>query len=394
MTSVKKNIIHIYLALWCIYNLQGVLYASGGMLSQLLLAVLIVWTLYYFIIANTSYKLPKVMKVLTALVIIWTGYGILTLLSSRIIDWIPTYYYMKNIYMALLPIYAFYVFAKRGQLTAQIIAGWLYVFLVVCIADFYRTQKEWSQKTWRDEFTNNMGYLMLSLLPLLPLLRRKPVIQYAIFAVLMYYVLQGFKRGAIITGAIASVFFLFGDTETNKCSNGKLSFQKTLKFLLTVAIIVLSVYFVQRLLSTSDYFNEQIDRTTSGNSSGRDVLFSTALSIFANETNPFLILFGHGGDATLRLLGNYAHNDWLEIVIDNGLWMIVLYLVFWIAMFRFIIRVKKKNNVAYMMVGLFFIIYFLKAIFSMTYSDISCYSACALGYALAIGDYPAEETKS
>lgn len=394
MKPVKKKIVHIYLALWCIYNLQGILYTSGAMLSQILFAVLIAWSMCYFIIANNNYKLPKVMKVLTTLVIIWTVYGVITLLSDRIISWIPSYNYLKNIYMALLPIYAFFVFTKRGQLTAKNLSVWLYVFLVICIARYYLTQQEWLDKTWRDEVTNNSGYLMLSLLPLLPLLRRKPVIQYAIFALLMYFVLHGFKRGAIIAGAIASIFFLFGGTEPNKSTRGGISFQKTMKLLLTVAIIVLSVYFVQQLLNTSDYFNEQIDRTITGDGSGRDVLYTTALSIITEESNPFIFLFGYGGDATLRLLGNYAHNDWLEIAVDNGLLMIVLYIVFWIALFLYMVRVRKKNNIAYIMIGLFFIIYFLKTFFSMAYNDISCYAACALGYALAIGDFASTDMES
>lgn len=391
---MKKYIVHSYLAIWCIYNLQGVLYASGAMLSQLLLAVLLAWSLYYFILANIHYKLPNVLKILTVLIILWMSYGIITMIAGRIIRWIPIYYYLKNILMSLLPIYAFFVFARRGQLTERVLIGWLYIFLIVGIVGYYRNQREWMDKLWRDEVTNNAGYTMLSLLPLLPLLRRRPLIQYALLAVVMYFVLQGFKRGAIITGALASIFFLFGTAKTNRQSRGKTSFQQVLRVLFTVAIVIMAFYSVQRLLNTSDYFNEQIERTVEGDSSGRDILFSTAMSILSEETNPLILLFGHGGDATLKLLGNYAHNDWLEIAIDNGLWMIILYIVYWIVMLRYVVRTRKINPIAFMMVGLFFIIYFMKTLFSMSYNDVTFYASSALGYALAVGDNPPEEMES
>lgn len=390
---MKNRVVHIYIALLCIYNLQGILYTSGGIVSQVLLAIILIWSFYHFIVANYSFKLPKVMKVLSALVMIWTGYGIINLFSDRIISWIPSYFYLKNIYNSLLPIYAFYVFAKRGQLTERVLTGWFYVFVIIGIANYFRAQQAVLEISWRDEVTNNAGYMILSMLPLLPLLHRKPLVQYAILAVLMYFVLYGFKRGAIIVGVVSVLFFLFSNYRTNHLTKEGKKGRQFLRVLLTVVIVVAAVYAVKQVITTSDYFNERMERTLEGDSSGRDRLYSEAKALIFNQTNPILFLFGYGADATLKYLGNYAHNDWYEIAIDNGLWMVVLYVIYWVVMMFYIISIRKTNPKAHLMIGLFFIIYFMKTLFSMSYNDVTFYAASALGYALAITDHPAEETK-
>lgn len=388
---MKKNSLNIYIFLLCIYNLQGILYTSGSLISRLILAVVLVWSFYYFIIANTRFKLPKAMKMLTALIVIWFGYGVINLLTGSKYVGIPSYYYLKNIFNSLLPIYAFYVFARRGQLTRQVLTAWIYVFVIIVIANFYRNQQEKLVTVWRDEVTNNMGYLMLSILPLLPILRHRPLIQYAILGVLMFFVLQGMKRGAIIVGAVGVVFFLLESFQMNKQSNNKIGGNSFFRVLLTIGIVFFTVYFIQRLLISSDYFNERIERTLEGDSSGRDVLYEKAIYALMEGTKPLYVLFGRGGDATLRVLGNYAHNDWFEIAINNGFWMLLLYVVYWVSLMRYIIRIKKINKVAFVMLGLFFIVYFLKTFFSMSYCDTPFYASCAMGYALANGENPIDE---
>ncbi len=376
---MKNQACNIYIALWCLYYLQGTLYSSGSVISRFLLAVLLIVSLYYFLFANNRYKIPNVLKMLSCLILIWTVYGVIHIIIG---DGGRSYIYLKNIYCALLPVFPFYVFARQGQLDESVIRRWGVVFLLIGIAQFYRFRREALAaiaEAGRDseETTNNMGYVLLSLFPLFPLYYKKPIVQYAIIGVCMIYVLLGMKRGAIIIGIIALLWLLYVQNITYRKSNKQL-----LRNLLTIVLLVFAVYYIQKLLVFSDYFNVRLEQTLEGDSSGRDRIYGNLLNGYLSETNPFLLMFGNGAVATYRLYGVYAHNDWLEIAINNGFWMIVLYLTYWIIMYR-TLRRSKKNTTCYLILSLFFIIYFAKSFVSMSYSSIQIYSTCPLGFALA-----------
>jgi hypothetical protein len=386
--KTRKYIANIYIALWCLYGLQGTLYQTGGRLSQLLLAFLLSVSLCFFGFANLKYKLPTVLKVLSWLVVIWTIYGSINIILGNGAEWkIPSYYYLKNIYCSMLPIYAFYVLTKKGLLTESMLKKWVYVFVVIGILQFYRGQRLnqellANRASTIEEFTNGAGYILVSILPLIPLFGKKPLVQYSLLTVCMVYVLMGMKRGAILSGAVCTVWFIIRtikDYSKDKKRKKSIIWQSVL----AVLFIVGTVYAVQYMMQTSDYFNERLDRTRDGDYSGRDVMYSIYYSYFINQDNAFHFLFGNGADATLRLFGEFAHNDWLEIAINNGLLILVLYAVYWINMFKTIRASRKLDQTVFIMLGMFFLIYLMKSFFSMSYDDITIYSCVAFGFAMA-----------
>jgi hypothetical protein len=98
--------------------------------------------------------------------------------------------------------------------------------------------------------------------------------------------------------------------------------------------------------------------------------------------SPLDYLVGLGANGTLKIYYNVAHNDWLEIAIDNGAIMLMLYFAYWHSMLKMFIR-GNNRNMSNMMFGMFVIIYLFKSFFSFSYSDVPIYSACAIGYAFA-----------
>lgn len=376
---MKKHICFIYLFLWCIYYLQGVVYASGGLISRVLLLILLLITVYYFFYAHEKYRLPKVLSVLSILVLIWTLYGgayILTGSSGR------SYLYLKKIYISLLPVFPIYVFTKQGKLTLPILQKWGVVFLVMCILQYYRYRSEelgliYGETDIGDELTNNAGYTMLSLIPLIPVYNKKPLLQYVLIGIISYFVISSMKRGAILIAAISFIWFIYISYKTNRLSS-----KQIWRGLLLIVLLVAGFFVVQNLLLTSDYFNYRIEQTREGNSSARDIIYGKFFNYFIYENDVATFLFGNGADFTRKHLGTFAHNDWLEIAINNGLWMVIIYLVYWI---RFAGTVKryKKNTLLFQIVGLFFLNYFLRTIISMSYSSVLVYASVPLGYALA-----------
>lgn len=366
--------------MWCLYYLQGTLYESGTLISQILMFLLLAVTLYYCVYANQHYKLPSAMKVLNTLLIFFTIYGAFILLFGNGVGYVSDYIYLKAIYMSLLPIYPFYVFTKKGELTEKVLRIWVFVFIPVAIASFLRDQREaliaaMEQNSSREEFTLNAGYIFLSIIPILPLFK-KQIVQYALLAVCSYFVITAMKRGAILIGGLCLLYFIMSSFHNQK--TGK----RIWIFVLSVGIMALAYYAFHYMLENSDYFNMRLDQTRAGDASGRDSIFETLWSYFLNS-NIFYFLFGHGADATLRVVG-YAHNDWIEIAVNNGVLGLVLYFFYWTNMYKTYKR--TDDNGLKKMMGLFILIYFVRSFFSMSYNDIPIYATAALGYALASRD--------
>ena len=375
--------------MWMVYYLQGVLYKEGGLFSQSLLVILLLISLYYFFYAISRYRLPKPMRILSAMIIIWSVYGIIPIIfgTGKLAIRVAPFEYLKNIYMSLLPIYTFYVFVKKGDLNEDMLRRWLVVFVLVAISSFYKQQSKLvlsalSRGSSETEFTNNAGYIMVSLLPMLALLWKKPLWQYILLGVCMTFVLMAYKRGAILAGTICSIWLIYVSFKNEQQVGSKVSNRRMMRLVLTLLIVIASVFLVQYFLTTSDYFSMRVESTRGGYTSNRDNIYSFFYNYFLHDMSPLDYLIGLGANGTLKIYENAAHNDWLEIAIDNGVIMLILYFAYWLSMFKMFFK-GNNHNMSNLMFGMFVIVYFLKSYFSMSYSDIPVYSSCALGYSMA-----------
>lgn len=374
----------LYLFFWCLYWLQGMLFPSGSIVSQTILAGLLFVSLISFIVANLQYKLPSVLKVMSLIVFLFMIYGVYAIIKGErfVIEesgttGVTAMGTLKNSLISLLPIYSIYIATIKGVLTEKALRKWTIVFFWVAVVCFYESQSNTMILLGRDEVTNNSAYSVLAIIVLLPIFNKKTLVQYIILAVCLFYVLIGMKRGAFVCGIVATIWFLYYSLRSVKKSVSVIKV-----FILTIAIIFLALYVFNYMLESSDYFNIRIESTLTGGSSPRNEMYSLLFNHFINETSPLRFLFGNGANATLKISMNYAHNDWLEMAINNGLIMVILYFIYWVRMFK-TIRRTKDNNMVFMMLSLFFVIYFLKSFFSMSYGDIPTWASTALGFALA-----------
>ena len=104
------NQTNFYILLWCLYYLQGTLYASGGMISQAILGLLLIISIYNAYYLNRYYRLPIYFNGLNSLIILLTIYGLYLIVCGDIIyinyRIVPNYFYLKNLLISLLPIYS------------------------------------------------------------------------------------------------------------------------------------------------------------------------------------------------------------------------------------------------------------------------------------------------
>ena len=382
----------MFLLVWVFYYLQGIVYPEGGAISITLLGLALL------ISANCAIKVlqwrstPIYFKGFNMLILLFTIYGFALIVSSPSTLYYPlsgkdisSYNYIKSIYLSLLPIYSFYYFTKKGYLTAERLQKWGIIFLVSITLSYFHMQHEVLERLSEEgsnveEITNNVGYSFLSIMPMLVVYQRKPLLQFAAFAFVMAFLIMGMKRGAIIIGFISAIYFMW---RVIKNSRGKTRF---VFILLSVVICVSVVYFFIHEMATSDYMQHRLESTMEGNSSGRDNLYSFFWHYFTDEADAVHYLIGRGANGTLEIYYNYAHNDWLEIAVNQGVLGLVVYAFYFLGFYK---TWKSATNIdAKTILALMLFIFFAKTLFSMSYGDMTFVATCSLGYALATINKP------
>lgn len=384
--SKLLNSCNLYILLWLLYSAQSLVFGRDGTIFSMIIILLLMGiSAYHFVYALSNYKLPKYMKGLTVLVVMLTIYGIILILSGKTIRFMRTgtvvknISYLKLILISLLPVFSFYVMTRKGLLTKEVLLKWTPVFFIIAVMQFFLHQREVLMRSAEEveEITNNMGYVFLSLIPILAFWSHKRFVQYLGLALSMLFIILGMKRGAIIIGTLSYVIFM---NQSLKSTSKK---QKFWTFFLSLILIIGAVYMVSYMLQNSAYFNARLEYTLQGNSSGRNHLFNIFWKHFINESNPLLFLFGNGALATLTISYNVAHNDWLEIAINQGLLGILVYVYYWI-MFYKTWKKSRFDSEIYLATGLILLIFFMKTLFSMSYNDMDVYATLCLGYSMGM----------
>ncbi len=390
----EKHILFLYILLWFLYELQGLLWTEGNILSQIIILTLNGMAVYYFCMVNMKVPdKPAYIYVLNALMIMFFFYGMVYVLEGDHFYLGVTvnkpFNYLKGIMNSLLPIYVFYYFAWKGVLTKRYMQVLTSFFFIVIIISYWNEELE-SRSILaerggdRDGVVNNMGYEFLCLFPVLVFFDKRPWLQYLGLICVMTFVVMGMKRGAILIGTLCMVWFLLEMFRMAK------RYKKLLIVVVSAVVVVIMAYLVWHLLQTSTFFNQRLQATIEGNTSGRDFLFATFLNYFLYDTTFFQFLLGSGANATLEVSVNYAHNDWLELAVNQGVLGIVLYAIYWISFFQ-AWRSMSGDRLIGFAFGLVLLIYFVRTFFSFSYGGMSIYSTSVLGFCLGAGMRGKEE---
>ena len=380
---------NIYVGLWLLIIMNPTLSIMPDSLSIMLLFLLFAWSLIYAAKFSLQKNVPQYIKVLNVLFALFSIYGFIRIVGGETYSiWISgnntpvgPREFLISYWRSILPIYAFLYFTKKGYLTARGIIIWTFIFLVLAIIAFYGEESQrmanLSVGALQDGVTNNQGYAILSILPLIAFFRKKPVLQYSLFGVILVFSIMSYKRGTIL---IAIVSIILGIILLWKNSN-RLSFLKG--FVLACLLFLGAYYLINWNMENNSYFMMKLDRTISGDDSGRRMIYSRLLDYLFHQTSFFRLLFGAGADATFKIVGQAAHNDWLELSVDIGLVGLLAYIFYFIYFFRLLLDSKHCGEEINQCVLYLFIFCFLRSFFSMSINDMSLYLTMALGYSVS-----------
>lgn len=380
--AVKKymNFCNLFIGLYCIYLFLKAREASS--LTGILLLSIVIISCGYFTYVQFRIKQPLMLKWLSILFYMFTFYGFIHILFDQYITdsfgiEIHSTDYIKKIGASLLPVYPMFVFARRGELRPNIIYSWIPIFILVTIYSFFQfynllLDKAIMAGSSAVEFTNNTGYVFVTLLPLLFLRPKKAILQYVGIGICVIFIVAGVKRGAILIGALSIIYFVLSTIRlTNK--------RKRFRIIVTLMIaVIVAGYYIADFISTSDYFSYRLYNTLEGNMSGRDEIYGGIWNVYINS-GVFPLLFGNGADSSIRFTGLLAHNDWLEILINQGVLGIIIFICYNAALFKTWRKYRKNPDIGLCLSGLF-IVLSLKTFFSMSYTEYSLYICIAFGY--------------
>jgi len=384
------NICAIYTMLWCIYNLHllEVLPSTNFIISKIPLAINLLISLYLFIKVNLYRVKPSIFNALNILILMFVIYGTLSIVSGKEIyvtavgKTINNASYVVSILRSLLPIYAFYYFCRKGYINDINIRWYAIILILIYISYYYIKTLTNSEVLGVDsgETTNNIGYAIVSLLPCLALFANRKIIFYGGLSIIIFVVLMCMKRGAILIGVLLSIILMYNAYRASKRAG------RIITIFASCILIFVVLNYIENLYSQNEYFQRRIEATIEGNSSGRDNLAEMLINSYVYEANFPQLLFGRGADSTVEIAGNYAHNDWLEILTNQGIIGVIISLIYWVNYWKEIRSMRCKSNYRYILT-LIFIIYFLSTFFSMSYNQVTTVAALLMGYCLYYGHH-------
>lgn len=381
MNRVSKifNICNIYILLLLMYYSQGIIGITGSIISRGILVVILAISVYYIYRYRTMFRFSTYFKYTNILVSMFLIYGGLYMLYNRGTK-VSTYIYIQQILLSFLPVYTFYIFTMMGLLTRKAMAYWFVLFMMSSSVGFFYIQSSITESEGVEETINNGAYTFVALMPMIFLFEKKKLMQSIAMGICGYFIIMSFKRGAMLIGAVCLIIFLYRAFVSAK------GLGKIIIVIVGVAMAYIGVYLVQDMLLNSALFNRRLEETMEGNSSGRDWLYAKAWDTFTSETNPIRFLFGYGANGTVEVMDQFAHNDWLEICINQGLLGLIIYFLYFVGFFKSWIRLRKINKTLFVTLGIALFISFGKTLFSMSYSNTIFYVTMVIGYCMAYVD--------
>lgn len=222
------------------------------------------------------------------------------------------------------------------------------------------------------------AYYVICLLPVALLFHPKKL-SFVPFVVTFIVVIFSGKRTGILALALMLTTYYYDSTQ---------SVLKKIGSLLGFGIIAVAAYYVYsyfRVQYNIDVLS-RIENLSEDGGSGRDRIWLTILVDFVHS-HPIEMLFGHGHGSVAALRGGQAHNDFIQVLYEYGIFALLAYIYFYYKLFTTWIRMKRmqypnaKHFVLTLIVALFM------ANFSFFIVEPRIILCCSLCWGLLLSDW-------
>lgn len=374
--SLDKFFSKVLLVTIPLYFSQGWLFSSGSYFSQLLVAIWLLVNIFYLVAFCIKGKRSTISNLF---VLFWVTNLIYWLFSPKIVFGIEgifkTFGDFKNITLVTLSYFPFVYFQRKHIINENYLRHFFILYLIAAIVAFI-LKRDATYSEYGINLTNNAAYYFVVLLPFLGAFWRKKRF-WIYFLIIIVFLLLSAKRGAIFCGVVTYIVYFVLSSKEKRCN---ILYRITSVLLVSAIMAVLVNY----LYSSSDLLQDRFAATLDGDSSGRDLIYAELWNTFL-QSSIIHQIFGNGMTQTVNITGGYAHNDWLELLINEGLFGAAIYAALFVSCMYYYIRnrILMDFSTRYILVTAL-LCFFLRSVFSMGYlaPESAIFSmAMACGYA-------------
>lgn len=383
---------YVYIVAWMLLSFLPYVYYSTKAYVALLF-FLAISAVSYTVYLVVNYKLIPYFKCLLIFVGFLSVYGVGYFLVGDEAFWqAGNFFIERNRYMlwfviSMLSVVPVYIFTCEDMLNERVMKILFFIMLGASILAFHVTYQQMLLEaallhTEEEEFTITTVYSFLSILPLILLLRKRPWLQFILIFVFFAFFIFSAKRGVILLGGISILMLIWGIL--SNYSIKKKTALSSLALILLLGLYQLTMY----QLDTSSYFALRYQDTLNGYSSQRDVYLTTIFEYMENNFSIKSFLFGIGAQGTLSVNVSFAHNDWVAILLEQGVFGLLSYMIFWAGFIYTWIKSWRHSTESFVVIGSLVVIGFGKTLFSMFYLPVTETMIIASGfYSIALGYY-------
>ncbi|MCQ2091290.1 MAG: hypothetical protein MJY85_01285 [Fibrobacter sp.] len=311
-------------------------------------------------------------------------------------QYVDKHHYLLWLMSSLLSSVPMYVFTSRGWIKERDMKIIFGIFLFACIYAYYGSLKFQMMQakllnSTQDEFTITCVYSFLGIIPLVLLFKKYRIIQFILLCVMFVYCVLGAKRGPVLIGGVSSIILIFSMFAQS-------SLKKKIAIALITAVFLGGMYiFINHQIESSPYFAMRVEQTMEGNTSRREEHSQRVLEYFSNATNLRQFAFGIGAQGTLSMNETFVHNDWIAILLEQGIFGLCLYIFYWLC-FIYTWFKSRRNYDCFVGLGLLVFIGLGKTLFSMYYLPVTAEMVTSSGiYSISLGyflarAFPQKET--
>ncbi len=342
-----------------LYFLQGVIYPTSFIIAKFSLAIYLavgIFCMSEILMSRTRQHLIYVAVAFLVANLAYYGFTDTSIVSSfyNIDPQGP----IKHTTFVFITLLLFFFLSKKDMLDKKLLLILYSFFFIIGIINFYSLSPFSPRHT---NAINNSGYIFVNILPFIFLVKRKSISAILLIASSILAI-SSLKRGAMIILVAFVIYYV-----CILLKESKLSFIQKFSIVSFAAIICGAI--ALQIHGSNELIQERVTQTLSGNTSGRDVMYKQLWDNWTNSDSTTKMLFGYGYSYTpMVTYGRYAHNDWLELLTNMGLFGIGLYMLFFVGAIASAAKCETNSAEKRIIVSVI-IVMIIKSAFSMGYDD-------------------------
>lgn len=349
---IYSNILNMVSFVLCVFMTYRIKVRDNIFIKVLMLYSIMIFISTIFKILNTSFSITLLSRSIQY--IYWSLFSIMMYKLGYSTTKHNVYNEYKNYFL----------------IVCRVLVIFLTINTIICISIFQKSLFIGGPISFAIEFHIRNPYLIAWLTPLLFLWKSKYNIYIAIFAI--FAILLTTKRGPLVCIGLSCILLI-----------PKLKSKKLFKYAIITAILgtILISYspdvidnFLERWNpSNKKYASSDVEAITSS----RSTIWYILLNAYSHG-NFFQNIFGMGFNSTTeitaRVFGNgiFAHNDWIELLVNWGILGVILFLIVHIYyIYTFFIKYKNVKSTEMLTCRFIYIMYIIANFYTQAISGVA-----------------------